>query len=288
MACLSVSAKDPEGLNFLSLCELVYTRADLSPEQARRLLQRRDDFQYQLRTLVMKMVEANLYDHEIKVSHYTYPDDYRAKPIDEQIKMIAAQFGIDGSQALAYAENLPPLPVGAEGWFAVPRWEAIASSYGGAVERALNLLSQQRSFVNLCAGQITDEHIRMWPDPAALQRLDIRQTGDIMIFAAQFGMRHRGRSVRLVREMRLANEFGLGALAVAAMLLVHPERVNSEADLGIDCAGDNFYLIDDDGDVSAESVWHPIFFFHEGTLKFGENWSGHVLITAGAASMIAP
>jgi len=48
---------------------------------------------------------------------------------------------------------------------------------------------------------------------------------DILVVPAQFGLRHRGRSVRRVREVMNANEFGLGVFAIGIMLLTHPERL---------------------------------------------------------------
>ncbi|MCD7805809.1 MAG: hypothetical protein LUH19_00530, partial [Lachnospiraceae bacterium] len=35
-----------------------------------------------------------------------------------------------------------PLPEGAESWFAIPRWELLAPTYGEAVEKALDLINQ--------------------------------------------------------------------------------------------------------------------------------------------------
>ena len=63
---------------------------------------------------------------------------------------------------------------------------------------------------------------------------------DILIIAAQFGMRHRGRSVRRVRALMDSGEFGLSTFAICCMLLTHPERLRQDNDLCIDCAGDEF------------------------------------------------
>ena len=60
--------------------------------------------------------------------------------------------------------------------------------------------------------------------------------------SAQFGLRHRGRSVRRVREILLGNEFGLDTFSIGVMLLTHSDRLKIFDDLSIDCAGDEFAL----------------------------------------------
>jgi hypothetical protein len=79
------------------------------------------------------------------------------------------------------------------------------------------------------------------------QKLGLEQKDhDILVVAAQFGLRHRGRSTRRAREVMNASEFGLGAFAIGIMLLTHPERLMNYDDLWIDCAGDD-YSCDADG-----------------------------------------
>jgi hypothetical protein len=68
----------------------------------------------------------------------------------------------------------------------------------------------------------------------------VQKDHDILVVAAQFGLRHRGRSVRRAREVMNASEFCLGAFAIGIMLLTHPERLKHYDDLWIDCAGDEF------------------------------------------------
>lgn len=49
------------------------------------------------------------------------------KPIKKQIAMIAEIFDLDSSRALdfLFIKNLPMLPNGAEGWFAIPSIDAL-------------------------------------------------------------------------------------------------------------------------------------------------------------------
>lgn len=160
-----------------------------------------------------------------------------------------------------------PLPQSAEGWFAIPRWETLAPSYGEAVEKVLAALSDRcgGNCINYREGKLGERYFRQtdasW---IAFQKLDEEQKGhDILVMAAQFGIVHRGRSVRRARAMMRFNEFGLGAFAVAIMLLTHPERLQHYDDLWIDCAGDEY---SPDGDGNFENT--PYFGFYGGWLEF--------------------
>jgi len=62
-----------------------------------------------------------------------------------------------------------------------------------------------------------------------------------LIIPAQFGMRHRGRSIRRTRKVLELNEFGLDVFSVGCMLLTHPERLSGQPnELYVDCAGDEY------------------------------------------------
>ena len=76
---------------------------------------------------------------------------------------------------------------------------------------------------------------------------DEQKSKKILALPAQFGIRHRGRSVCSAREVmnENANESGLGAFVIGSMLLTHPERLEHYEDLWkdnlwIDCPGDEF------------------------------------------------
>ena len=102
----------------------------------------------------------------------------------------------------------------------------------------------------LTAGEIDTAHLRQHSRTVeALAKLAETQTGDILIIAVQYGMRHRGKSVRRARETFASNEFGLGAFAIGCMALVHPERYVRWEELDTDCAGDEF-APSADGDFS--------------------------------------
>ena len=84
----------------------------------------------------------------------------------------------------------------------------------------------------------------------------------ILIVAAQFGLRHLGRSFCRARVVigDTYGEFGLGLFAVCNMLLTHPERFRSSEVLSIGCVGDICNIMG--ADVPFEAA--PHFFFHDG------------------------
>ena len=106
---------------------------------------------------------------------------------------------------------------------------------------------------------------------------------DILVVPAQFGILHRGRSVRRAREVMKANQFGLGAFAVGIMLLTHPERLQNYDDICIDCAGDEFSP-GADGDFSEA----PIFHFDDGRVRFSTLWVSCAYDYYGSASGFVP
>lgn len=197
---------------------------------------------------------SNKYASEVVTSAYAYPPEYNGpKPIDEQIRTIAQIFPcLDMARTLDYAARLPELPEGAEGWFAIPSVGALARAhfhevmdpaeqYCQAILLVLAQIKASRPFYNYRDGQIDTKHLRMHARTAqAMERIIEVQTGDILIVAAQLGLRHRGNSTRRARETFVTNEYGLGSLAVGSIALTHPERYVRWEQLHTDCAGDEF------------------------------------------------
>jgi hypothetical protein len=114
----------------------------------------------------------------------------------------------------------------------------------------------------------------------AFQKLGNEQKGhDILIVPCQFGLRHRGRSVRRAREVMNTVEFGLDAFAVGCMILTHPEREVKWEQLHVDCAGDEFSP-DADGDFPNA----PFFHFYNDKVEFRASWYGSAYELCGSAS----
>lgn len=153
-------------------------------------------------------------------------------------------------------------------------WRHVAPTYAEAVVNVLDAIKQARNgkFHNYHDGQINDQRLRQsTKTEAVFAKLgDEQKDHDILVVAAQFGLRHRGRSTRRVREIMQANEFGLGAFAVGIMILTHPERLSYFDDLWIDCGGDE---LDCPGAVGTFSC-APCFSFNVkgGQVEFGSRW----------------
>ena len=110
-----------------------------------------------------------------------------------------------------------------------------------------------------------------------------QQEGDIIIIPGQFGLRHRGRSVRRARVVFVGNEFGFGSFINGCMLLTHPEREQVWEQLHIDCAGDEF-----SPGGGGEFVSAPGFDWGGGGLHFGAYWTDNADEQFGSASGFLP
>ncbi|MDP3244373.1 MAG: hypothetical protein Q8M83_01800 [bacterium] len=275
-----VTSRDPKGFKFVSIIEAAYNKAGLSEEEAQRVNDTPG-----LAVLVGDFITRNRqpdqFANEEVRSSYTYPKEYKGpKPIADQIKAIAKIFDLNPSQALKFANpptgGLPALPEGAEGWFAIPSVDALAKKhfpevtdpaqkYCQAILLVHAKITASRSFYDYREGQITPAQLRVHARTAhALDLIAETQKGDILIIAAQLGMRHRGKSVRRAREVFMANEFGLGSLAIGSVVLTHPERLVRWEELQMDCSGDEFAF---DADGSFGSA--PCFDFVDVGVRFG-------------------
>jgi len=241
----------------------------LDKDGVQRLIERGDEFQLDIVASIRKLSISNQFsDEEVKSSH-VYPKGYKVKGITEQTNILRQLIPGIGFADEKLVEQ--PLPPNAEGWFAIPRWQEVAKTYGEAVEKVLELIKQQHKgkFYNWREGRLGEQYLRQHERTVKkLQVLADQQKGyDILVVPAQFGLRHRGRSVRRAREVFTANEFGLSAFEVGCMLLTHPERLVSYDDLWIDCAGDEyspgaagrfghapFFVFSDDG-VGFDAFW---------------------------------
>ena len=269
---------------------------NLQKDDAQRLIENGGKFQSELKKLVERFSITNQYESEVVSSNYTYPKEYKGpKPIAQQVKTIATMFGLDGAQALEFAKNLPTLPEGAEGWFAIPKVSAVAKQFPAITDKAeqyceavklvhTKLADSRSFFTNYLNGEIVPSKLRQHARTATfLENLEAEQTGDILIIAVQYGMRHRGKSVRRARETFASNEFGLGAFAIGCMALVHPERYVRWEELDTDCAGDEF--APDAGGVFSEA---PFFRFRYYGLVFGAGGVSYAYVRCGSVSGFVP
>ena len=291
-----ITSRDPKGLHAVGLFEAAYNKAKLDDGRAQRLNERGGEFQDGIAKLIRELSVSDRYADEEVRSNYTYPKEYKGpKPIEVQVKALAEIFGLNPANALEYAKNLPGLPDGAEGWFAIPCVTALAAKhfpevtdpaekYCPAVRLVHAKIADSRPFYNYRESEITPDHLRIHTRTVrALNLIAETQKSDILIVAAQLGLRHRGRSVRRAREVFVESEFGLSTLAVGSIVLTHPERLVRWEELDMDCAGDEF-APGADGGFSRS----PCFGFGDDRAEFDARWVSHAGDRYGSASGFLP
>lgn len=225
------------------------------------------------------------FENEEVESSQAYPKNYKIKDIAEQVNILRQLFpGIGFADEKLCARMVP---TGAEGWFAIPKWQTIAPTYGEAVEKVLAKIGKvyRGKFKNLHEDELGPRHLKQSAKTEKMFQMLGRQQKDhdILVVAAQFGLRHRGRSVRRAREVMQVNEYGLGAFSVGIMLLTHPERLMNYDGLNIDCAGDLCaHDIDDD------SLLTIAFCFNSTNVLFCARWIVFASNCFGSVSAFLP
>ncbi|MDR3772283.1 MAG: hypothetical protein P4L26_02980, partial [Terracidiphilus sp.] len=213
--------------------------------------------------IIHRHTVSNKYKDEEVGSTRIYPPSYRVRPVEAQVTELKKIFSGLGTCHERLARK--PLPEGAEAWFAIPRWQAVAPSYNEAVEGMIEALSARRKFSNRLVGKVTDKFLRQSERSKLAEKIlaDQQQGNDILVVAAQAGMLHRGSSARRTRVSVAGNEFGLGAFAIGCMLLTHPERLSTGETLMIDCSGDEYSVR---GDYTFDRV--PLFDYDAAGIEF--------------------
>ena len=147
-----VTSRDPKGRKFISVVETAYNKAGLTGEEAQRVNEASG-----LADLVSSFIVGNrqpnqFADEEVQ-SNYVYPEGYKVKEIAEQLATLRQLFPeLEGT---TFDESIAdrPLPQGAEGWFAIPRWEKLGSTYNNAVDKVLAKIGSERTFHNYREGK---------------------------------------------------------------------------------------------------------------------------------------
>ncbi|HEY1160599.1 MAG TPA: hypothetical protein VGE83_08215 [Terracidiphilus sp.] len=208
--------------------------------------------------LVVETIErhtaSDKYKEEEVGSNRVYPPTYRVRPVEAQVTALRTLFPSLGSCHEKLGRR--PLPEGAEAWFAIPRWQALAPTYNEAVEMLVGVLSTKRKFSNRIIGRMGPTYLRQSERSKLAEKIlsEQQEGNDILVVGAQAGMLHRGSSARRTRVAMAGNEYGLGVFAFGCMLLTHPERLSSGDTLMIDCGGDEYSVR---GDYTFDRV--PLF-----------------------------
>ena len=200
-------------------------------------------------------------DEEV-ASNRQYPPTYRVRPIEAQVTALRTLFPVLGSCNEKLARK--PLLEGAEAWFAVPRWQALAPTYNEAVDLVIEALATKRKVSNRIVGKLGEIYLRQSERSQLAEKILAEQQGgnDILVVPAQAGMLHRGCSARRTRASLAGNEFGLGMFSIGCILLTHPERLSTADTLMIDCGGDEYSVR---GDYTFDRV--PLFDYDIGGVE---------------------
>lgn len=249
------------------------------------LIENGDELQADITASMRRLSVSNQFADEEVLSNYGYLSGYKPKGITEQTNRLRQLISDVGYANEKLAEQ--PLPPNAEGYFTILRWQKIASTYGEAMQKMLDLIKQTRDgkFYNYRKGKLGPRYLRQHPKTAkAFDKLGNEQKDyDMLMVACQFGKLHAGKSVRRAREVMNSYQFSLDPFAVACMLLTHPERLQHLDDLWIDCGGTEY---SDEGDERFESA--PFFNFDDGEVEFVTHYVGDAYGYFGSASALLP
>ena len=269
-----------------------YTEDSLTEESAGKLLSE-GSLPEEISTAIKNVMLAAQERVEKRRKYYT---KYREPEVlDKQLKILCENIPELGENP-THTKTPTKTPNGAEGCFAIPNiWRpdpVLSGDYIHDLRTMLNLVGRNRGVIKF---------IR----EAALRHDNIRQTSrtenvmkklsedqnhpKILLIQAQFGINHRGFSTEeSLREMEDTNQYGLGAFAVATMLLTHRERLKDNGDLWINCPGDEMKT---DGNIATgakEFDCAPDFVFTNENLGFGTGWKGRPSEQCGSATGFFP
>jgi hypothetical protein len=127
---------------------LALEQVPFDKEGLQRLFSNGDEFQAAILATIIakgrKLSLSNQFADEEVGSSYGYLSGYRNPiGITEQTNRLRELF-----PGIGYADEKlaqQPIPIGAEGYFAIPRWEKFTPTYGEAVQKVLDMLKQTRN-----------------------------------------------------------------------------------------------------------------------------------------------
>lgn len=259
---------------------------ELDNDSAQKVIYRGGEFASVIRDSALSAlqnlsVSDRFRDEEVE-SNYGYLSGYKpeGEDLDRQIAVLQGLFpglgGANSSYLKKVKSGAVKVPKYGEKFFAVVNiWKSSPPVGFSEVDtenliKVLDTIKQTRNgkFINYREGQLDEKHVRQ----SAQTRKSFQELSEaqgypsILIVPAQFGIRHRGRSVRRACEV-FFNEFGFDPFTVGNMILTHPERLQHYDDLWIDCPGGEFSS-NADGDFSMAFY----FTFNDGHVEFSAAW----------------
>lgn len=227
------------------------------------------------------------YPEEEVESNYGYISGYvKPRGINEQYRILEKNFKVYGLPNMDVIFQPTELPT--EGWFLIPKWEAIAKTYTEAVYKVMAKIKRTGSkkverAVNrtFCLGSPNHIIKETQEKMDAMGKMNVDQGGrNYTVIPAQFGIRHRGRSHRKAKEEHfLSNEFSLGLFEIGIMILTHPERLKRNEDLFIICGGDCYH-----SRYKGASMRVPVLTCENESVFLDEYWNNNAYEYCGAAT----
>ena len=213
--------------------------------------------------IIHRHTVSDKYKDEEVGSNRVYPPTYRVRPVEAQVTELRKLLPSLGLCHEKLARK--PLVEGAEAWFAIPRWQALAPTYNEAVEIVLGLLAAKRKFSNRIVGRLGPTYLRQSERSKLAEKIlaEQQEGNDILVVASQAGMLHRGCSARRTRVAMAGNEFAFGVFDFVCLLLTHSERLSTGDTLMVDCSGDEYSVR---GDYTFDRV--PLFDYDIGGIEF--------------------
>ena len=171
-------------------------------------------------------------------------NDFKAQKLQEQVRLLKRAFDIRsdtlGSIYLSEWES-KALPKGADGWFAIPKVDRVAPTYGQALEKALVFATHNARYMDWTSDR---DFIRPDVTEQIYRRLSKEQPGDFIIIPARI-KGYRGKSPGELRSCVENNEFGVDAFTLACIIIANPEIFRSEKEnqetVIINCPGDKVF-----------------------------------------------
>ena len=217
---------------------------------------------------------------------------FTKKSLSEQVKCLKGLFLGLGDPNLDLLKRIDEgaisLPSQAQNFFAIPNRQKNPNLFGStesqAIVRILDTLKYSRNgkFKNDCRGKIEERHLRQTfrTIQSFRQLLDSQGNPSILIIPGQIGTCHCGRSPRRAWEVieRTPNEFAFGAFIVGIILLTHPECLEQNGDLQINC--EEF----DQTGLGTRFNYSLCYRFHDGFIRLGSKHSDEVYENSGSAS----
>ncbi len=146
---------------------------------AQRIIEYEEEFTAAIRTAAMASLRnlsvSEFKNEEVETYNEGYTCAYPRRKITEQMNTLRQLF-----PSIEFADNKiaeQKLPPGAEGWFAIPQWQALAPTYGEAVEKVLAKIDETRKFKNSCEGELGPNRLRQLPRTERMLQALAQQQG---------------------------------------------------------------------------------------------------------------